>query len=370
MSEAISKSDAQKRADRIRQFNQELQHLQHDGVLRLSTEQRQAVSAYHEDLLRKFAEVFDIDVGHREKQLSLGMRIASFLGALGFSASLFFLFYRFWGAFPTTIQVVVLLGVPLLLLTVTWYVSRREHTGYFSKILALLTLAAFVLNLVMYGQMFNLVPTQNAFLAWSALAFLLAYATGARLLVAAGIIALAGFLSAQMGTWSGCYWLHFGERPENFFAAAAVIFLLGTWTQRSYQDFLVIYRIFGLLLFFVPLLILANWGRVSYLPYSSQAVEVLYQTVGFLFSAAAIFVGMRTGWRDVVNCGNVFFVILLYTKFFDWWWEWMPKYLFFLIIGLTALLFLLVFQRLRRAAGRPDGATTRITERASAEGAK
>jgi len=41
------------------------------------------------------------------------------------------------------------------------------------------------------------------------------------------------------------------------------------------------------------------------------------------------------------------FVVLLYTKFFDWWWEAMPKYLFFLVLGLTAVLFLLVLKRLR-----------------------
>jgi uncharacterized membrane protein len=45
----------------------------------------------------------------------------------------------------------------------------------------------------------------------------------------------------------------------------------------------------------------------------------------------------------------VFFVILLYTKVFDWWWELMPKYLFFFILGLIAILCLLVMQRLRKS---------------------
>ena len=51
----------------------------------------------------------------------------------------------------------------------------------------------------------------------------------------------------------------------------------------------------------------------------------------------------------------MFFVILLYTKFYDWWWEWMPKYLFFLLIALSAVFLLLVFQRLRRAATPANG---------------
>jgi hypothetical protein len=32
---------------------------------------------------------------------------------------------------------------------------------------------------------------------------------------------------------------------------------------------------------------------------------------------------------------------------FDWWWELMPKYLFFLVMGLSAILFLFIFKRLR-----------------------
>ena len=51
-----------------------------------------------------------------------------------------------------------------------------------------------------------------------------------------------------------------------------------------------------------------------------------------------------------MNSGVTFFVIFLYTKFFDWWWNLLPKYLFFLILGLTAVLFLLVLKRLRHAA--------------------
>jgi uncharacterized membrane protein len=58
----------------------------------------------------------------------------------------------------------------------------------------------------------------------------------------------------------------------------------------------------------------------------------------------------------VFNTGTVFFVIFLYTKFFDWWWESMPKYLFFLILGLLAILFLLVIRRLRGALMQGEGA--------------
>ena len=63
--------------------------------------------------------------------------------------------------------------------------------------------------------------------------------------------------------------------------------------------------------------------------------------------AAAVWVGARRHWPAVVNTGVTFFVIFLYTKLFEWWWQTMPKYLFFLVVGLSAVLLLFVFRRLR-----------------------
>ncbi len=53
----------------------------------------------------------------------------------------------------------------------------------------------------------------------------------------------------------------------------------------------------------------------------------------------------------MVNTGTTLFVIFLYTKFYDWWWEAVPKFVFFLLIALTAILFLVVMKRLRATGG-------------------
>ena len=344
-----SKADAQKRADQIGSFQAELNILEQEKIVSLKDEQRSAIADYHNNLIAQLSAGFDIDANKREKQLSLGMKIASFLGAIGLAASVFFLFYQFWGRFSTNMQVFILVSAPILGLVLTMYASSKEKTGYFSKLFGLVSLACFILNLSMLGQIFNITPSANAFLVWAAFAFLLAYASDARLLLAAGIICFAAFLSAKTGTWSGCYWIHFGERPENFFPAAVVLFMIPFIPHHKYSGFASIYRVFSMLLFFVPVLILANWGVISYLDFSRAAVENSYQVVGFLCSGAAIWLGIRNSWMEVVNTGNVFFTIFLYTKFYDWWWDWMPKYLFFLVIGLTAILMLLVFKRLRKS---------------------
>jgi uncharacterized membrane protein len=88
-----------------------------------------------------------------------------------------------------------------------------------------------------------------------------------------------------------------------------------------------------------------------------RSIEGGYELAGFAVSALAIWIGARRQWTDTVNTGITFFVNFLYTKFFDWWWDVMPKYLFFLVLGLAAILILLVLKRLRRIGqGAREGA--------------
>lgn len=153
------------------------------------------------------------------------------------------------------------------------------------------------------------------------------------------------------------YWLDFGERPENFLPAGVLLFLVpAIFSQTRFTGFASIYRVFGLFTVLLPVLVLANWGQASYLSFSARGVEYLYQVLGFVLSAAAIWLGARREHPEVVNTGTTFFVIFLYTKFYDWWWEVMPKFVFFLLIALTAILFILVMKRLRGGATIGGGA--------------
>ena len=126
-----------------------------------------------------------------------------------------------------------------------------------------------------------------------------------------------------------------------------LVLLLGLYGATVRPGFAGIYRVFGLLVVFIAILILANWGQISYLPLGSATVENLYQLLGFLFAGFTVWLGLRRHWPGVVNLGSTFLVLYLYTKLFDWWWDWMPKYLFFLVLGLVAISLLLVLRRMR-----------------------
>lgn len=343
-----TRSEAQQRTDEIRSFRAELSRLEAEGVLALDAAQRAAVDAHHESLLARWVGDFDIDRHRQAKQLSLGMRIASFLGALALAASVFFLFYQFWGYFPETTQAAILVGAALGSLGLAVWIQGRDPSGYFTKLAALVAFACFVLNISMLGQIWNLTPTDKALLPWAALAFLLAYACDLRLLLAAGICCVIAWVSTRVGAWGGIYWLHAGERQENFFPVAALLLALPSLVSHArFTGFASIYRIFGLLCLFVPMLILGHWGQGSHLDLDPDLIEGGYQLAGFAASALAVWLGARRDMGEVVNTGIAFFVIFLYTKFFDWWWQIMPKYLFFLVLGLAAVLILLVLKRLR-----------------------
>src|SRR5439155_501472 len=85
------RSEAQQRADDIRTFRAEMERLSREQVLRLDPATREAIERHHEELLARLAAEFDIDRDAQAKQLSFGMRVASFLGALALAAGIVFL---------------------------------------------------------------------------------------------------------------------------------------------------------------------------------------------------------------------------------------------------------------------------------------
>ncbi len=344
----FSQADAQYRVDQIHAFQKEISELENDDVLVMPVEQAQAVNAYHSKLLQTLTTTYDIDINTQSKQLTLGMKIASLFGALAMAISIFFLFYQFWGYLNAWLKVSILIIAPITMLCLSLHLARKQQNRYFSKISALVALSCFVLNLTMLGQLFNISPSPNAFVIWAAFSFLLAYACNARLLLFFGIVSFSSFIAMQLGTWAGMYWINFGERPENFFIASLLLFMVPQFVKhKDFVGFDSMYRVMAMLMIFLPILILSNWGQISYLTWSFDTIEGFYQLVGFTLSVSAVWLGVKRHWQGVTHTGNIFFILFLYTKFFDWWWQWMPKYIFFFILGLSALLMLIVFKRLR-----------------------
>lgn len=342
------KDAAQLRVDQINAFQQELAILHEEDVLTLSHQQKQTINNYHQHLRQHLNADFDVDLNAKGKSLTHGMQVVSFIGALALAVSVFFLFFQYWGYFTTTAQVAVLIITPLLTLAATHWLHEYEQSGYFAKLAGLISFSCLVLNITMLGQIFNLTPTDNALMLWCVYALILAYAFDIRLLLATAILCFYAFVAARVGAWGGMYWLSMGERPENFILPALMVFAAPTLIPAlAKSGFAVIYRVLGQCGLLLAILVLSFYGRGSYLDWDYDVIEGFYQVLGFVLSAIFIGIGVKKHWHGVLNTGTTFFVIFLYTKFFDWWWDWLPKYAFFFLIGISAVLILLIFKRLR-----------------------
>jgi len=351
-SKALTKEQAQARVDLIRAFQRELQHLEADGVLRLADAERGRLASYHDTLLDRLARQFDVDRSDVQKQMSLGMRIASFLGALAFSVACFLFFYRFWGALSVPAQVGILVAAPIAATFGVEIAARREKTLYVASILVLVAFACFVLNLSVLGAIFNIAPSPHVLLLWGVFAITLAYAYGLQLPLLIGIAMIGSYLAAMMATAAGIDWTAFAARPEG--VALAGLLALGIATledRRGRTAFARVYRLAGWVAVLFPLLLLAQNAAFSYLPLPVTAVRRLYDVVAVLGGAMALWTGIRRRGLGVVNVATLFLAVFLFLKLFDWWWDWMPRYLFFFLLGLLALTALVVLQRLRRRFG-------------------
>src|SRR5262245_23012954 len=121
------------RASQVQAFKAELIQLAKEGIV-LEAGTLDRIRAHHGALL---ADTPD-------ERLSLGMRVASTVGAIALSAAIFFLFYRFWGALSTPGQVALLIAVPVVLVALTDRLYRWEKSGYFAALAALAACAAFI----------------------------------------------------------------------------------------------------------------------------------------------------------------------------------------------------------------------------------
>jgi uncharacterized membrane protein len=345
----LTKQQAQKRADRIGAFRAELDELEQSGALTLTDQQKGSVNRHHDELLASFARQYDIDASKDQKQFSLGMRIASLLGAIAFCVAVYLFFYNYWGLISTPVQVILLAAAPIAMLFGVEFAFRRDRSLYFASMAAAVAIACFVLNLGALGHIFNIVPSQNAFLAWALFSLLLAYTYGLRLPLMAGVIFGITYIAGSLAAIGGMPWDHFLMRPENLIPAGVVTSVIAFFVpHRKHAGFPIILRSGGLIAFFWAFIIMSSWGSGSYLYWSKDAIEICYQILGFILAGLTIWLGIRRNWSDVTYIGSAAFAILLFIKFFDWWWDWMPKYLFFLIVGMVALLLLVVLKRLRR----------------------
>jgi uncharacterized membrane protein len=347
-----ARKKAQQRVDRIALFRSELAELEQEGALNLTPEQRSLLDAHYSELLSGFQRQFGVDVTDSGKRVSWGMRIASLLGGAALIAALVLFLHRIWGNLPEAVQVAILTAAPLALLAGAEAALARQADRYYVGLLALAAGVAFVLELNALGSVLNLADSPHILLGWGLFAVLVAYAFGVRLVLGAGLVLLCTYTAALALSFQGYYWAGFMQRTQYLLPGALFLYCIPWFgTGRSSDDFEFVYRACGAGLGLSALLMASTSGDLCCGGLRPGTVEAAYQLVGLLLSAGIVAHGVRLSRKGLVNLGVVAFMVFLFVRLHAWWWQWMPKYLFFLLIGLVAIGLLLVFRRIRTRLG-------------------
>lgn len=344
-----ARQDAQRRADQIAAFGRELVELERAGIVALDPTDLARIERHHADLLATLTRQFDVDRTESQRQMTLGMRVASLIGAVTLSAGIVLFFYQFWGLMTTPVQITVLAATPLVALLAVEVAARREPTRYIAAVLAIIAAAGFALNLGVVGAIFDMTPSPQILLAWSAFALAVAYAYGLRLLLAAGLAAAMGYVVGLTAQATGLDWAILLQRPEPLIPMGAAAFLLSFWRPAIRPEgFDRVWRLMGTAAVLLPLVFLATGTEVfSYRLLPLQVLQAGYDILGFGLPLLAIGYGIRRRWPEVANAASVFLVLFVYAKCFDWWWSALPRYLFFLLLGGLAMGAMALLAKLR-----------------------
>lgn len=327
------------RLDQIMAFKAELMALAEEGIT-LDPATLDRIRAHHGALL----------AGTPDERLSIGMRLASFVGAVALSCAVYFLFYRFWGGLTVASQVAVLILTPILLVGVTHFLHQWEKSGYFASLAALAAFAAFILELVTLGIIFNLPATPHAFLAYGLFGLLLGWSYGLRLPHFAGLVGVGLWVTALPGTLLDEVVPDVFGRGEALVVAGAAILLLPRGEPRVKWH--IDHRIVGMVGLFLGLFILGVAGEQSWLPWDHDVIEGTYQLLGFVVGGGLVAWGVRERKADLANGGMIFLTLLCLMKAVDWWWELLPRWIFFLLLAGFAIGVMVALKRVAAAARR------------------
>lgn len=342
---------AQYRANRIRTFREEMAALRAEGVELLSAEQEQALARHHDSVLGELRSRFDVDVTDTAGRLSRGMQIAAFFGALTLTAAIYALVARFWGDLDLPVQVGLLTLFPLLAVAGVDLTARREPSLYIASIFAAAAYGTFWLAAVMTARLLDLPVT--VWVLWLGVVFGLALATvyGFRVVLLVALLATIVALAGTLFTVAGAPWTIARERLEPAMIAAFGLLLLAPGLEAASPGFGKLTRRVALTVGLLMLLSLSASGSVSVLPLPTQWIEGIYQGLMLLLSVAIIAISVSRRLPDLVNIASVGLAIFLVTRYVDWFWDSLPRYLFFLLLTAAAFVWLLLLRRLRSRVG-------------------
>lgn len=345
-----------------------------------------------------------------ERKLGRGVTLLINLGAIILAAGLMVFFSTNWVDLDRMGKIASLFSLTVFFYLVGFELTREGRWEFPKLGLALLFLGCvmFGVDIVLLALIYDL----RAEHAWSLLLdsvvwFAVAYLVNSRLILFLALMGVVAWFGAEVGYLWGGYWIYL-SRPLHFIGLGVLIIAVsGFHWWRGQRSFAVPYAVVGLLLIYLATLILsifdlqrdflaAEWQAplavwlMLYGPYLFALGALLFihfswkrttlydppvLAVAFLFvlmlltnviawtpgerefwfiglltllTAAGIYLGVAWESPIFLDTGIVFFAINAYTRFYEYFWDAMPKSLFFVIGGTTLMLGGILVERLRR----------------------
>jgi len=358
-------------------------------------------------------------VGH-ERKLGRGVTILINLGAIVLGAGLLTFFASNWIEFERAAKIASLFALTLFFYAAGFELTQPGRLSFPKLGTALIFLGCvmFGVDIVLLALIYDLTAEH----AWSLLMnwvvwLAVAYLVRSRLVLALGLIGVVVWFGAEVGYCWGGYWLYLG-RPYHFIGlAACLLAVAGAHAWRGQRAFATSWALVGLLVLYLSTLMLSIFDLQTNLKLDPAAPPVLVRLLlygPFVFAAAGLAI-VHFGWRRsrltdrpvlvvfalmivmmlaagiastpdsrelwfilvltlltsagiylgiawesavLLNTSLVFFAINLYTRFYEYFWDAMPKSLFFIVGGAALILGGIWVERFRRRLVRQFGAST------------
>lgn len=335
-----------------------------------------------------------------ERKLGRGVTILINLGAIVLGAGLLVFFASNWVEFGRAAKIGSLFALTLFFYIAGFELTQAGRWSFPKLGLALIFLGCvmFGADIVLLALIYDLTAEH----AWSLLmdwvAWLsVAYLVRSRLILFLGLIGIVGWFGAEVGYCWGTYWLYLG-RPFHFIGlGACLLAVAGLHAWRGERGFAAAWALVGLLLIYLSTLVLSifdvqkhvrldvatapttvwllliapyllavaglvvvhlRWRRTALTdpPVLLTMFLLLFMTLAaglattpdprelwFVLlltglTSAGIYLGIAWESPVFLNTSLVFFAVNVYTRFYEYFWDAMPKSLFFIVGGSALIL--------------------------------
>lgn len=353
MAETSTRHEAQKRADRIRAFREELTTLADEGANPLTPEQQARLSAHHDALMARLAATFDVDRSEQSGRFSKGMVLASLFGAATLILSIYSFVERAWWGMDLPAQTTLLTMFPLIALVGVEVAARRDRTRYVAAGFALVACATAWLAVAMIARLLDLpfavLMLWPGILVGLGVALSYGFSLVFGVSLAAATLAIAGAFFAS----GGVPWTAALMRLEPLMITSLLLAAVGGRFEAAGDGFGQVARVVGTTIGLASVLALSFNGALTLLPLSRSVAEGAYQVGMVAASVLIIGSGLRRRQQLLVTVAAILFAVFLLARYFDWFWDVLPAWLFYLILAALAFASLALLQRLRARVERP-----------------